>query len=70
MLKADFPQKKKLPLNQKELNEKLAKEFNPDGIFPMLLLLSPERTVLTLLEYENYTPENFIDQINRADIMI
>ena len=66
LIKADFPQKKKLSPEQTAINEKLAEEFNPDGIFPLLLLLKPEKTVLTLLEYENYLPEDFINQIKEA----
>ena len=63
LFKADFPQKKKLSPLRVSMNEKLAEEFNPDGIFPLVLLLGPDRTVLTLLEYVNYTPDHFIDQI-------
>ena len=66
LFKADFPQKKKLPPETAKRNEVLAEEFNPEGVFPFLLLLSPERTILTLLEFENYSPENFIDQIKEA----
>ena len=66
LLKADFPQKKKLPPETAERNERLAEEFNPEGVFPFLVLLSPERTILTLLEFENYSPEHFIDQIKEA----
>ena len=66
LFKADFPQRKKLSARQIGMNEKLAEEFNPDGIFPLVLLLGPDRTVLTLLEYVNYTSEHFIDQIKTA----
>jgi thiamine biosynthesis lipoprotein len=63
ILKADFPQKKKLSAEQTIINEKLAEEFNPEGIFPRLLLLSPAKSILSLLEFTNYTPEKFINQI-------
>ncbi len=66
IIKADFPQRKKLSTEETLANQKLAEEFNPEGVFPRLLLLKPERTVVTLLEYENYTPEDFIQQIKEA----
>ena len=66
IIKADFPQKIKLTSEKKAENEKLASEFNPDGVFPLLLLLRPERTVLTLLEYENYSAGDFINQVKES----
>src|SRR5882724_5285748 len=62
---ADFPQKKKLSVSQKESNEKLADEFNPKGIFPLLLLVKPNRTIVASLEYENYSSGDFVKQINK-----
>ena len=64
ILKADFPQKQKLPQEQTGINEKLAEEFNPEGTFPLLELVTPKRTVLTLLQYINYSPKEFVNQIN------
>ncbi|MFI5152205.1 MAG: FAD:protein FMN transferase [Chitinophagales bacterium] len=66
ILTADFPQKKKLPPGQITINEKLAEEYNPHGIFPLLVLVNPDKTVLTSLEYEHYNPQQFIKQIQNA----
>ena len=62
---ADFPQKKKLSASQKVSNEKLADEFNPKGIFPLLLLIKPNRTIVASLEYENYSARDFVKQVNK-----
>ena len=60
---ADFPQKKKLPADQKTDNETLAEEFNPKGSFPLLLLLKPDRTIVASLEYENYSASSFVGEV-------
>ncbi len=46
LLKADFPQGKKQSEERIAKNEALAKKFNPNGIFPKVLLLSPQQKVL------------------------
>jgi FAD:protein FMN transferase len=66
VLEADFPQQKKIPAEEANWNEELAKEFNPDGVFPYLLLLKPDRSVVTLLQYENYSVDAFINQVKKA----
>lgn len=65
MFVADFPQKKKIPKDQKLANEQLAEEFNPKGIFPLLLLVKPNRTIVASLEYENYSARDFIGQVRK-----
>jgi thiol-disulfide isomerase/thioredoxin len=66
LVEADFPQRTKLSKEQSVWNEKLAEEFNPEGIFPYLLLLKPDKTVITSLEYIHYDATHFIEQINNA----
>ena len=63
---ADFPQKKKLLPEQIAINEKLAEEYNPQGVFPLLLLVNPDKSVLTSLDYEHYDTHRFIRQIKDA----
>lgn len=63
ILKADFPQREKLPAEIQEQNEKLAAQYNPDGAFPSFVLLRDDRTVLSALKYSNQTPAEFISQI-------
>ncbi len=66
LVEADFPQRTKLSKEQTLWNENLAEEYNPEGIFPYLLLLKPDKTVITSLEYVHYDPAHFIEQINNA----
>ncbi len=63
LLKADFPQRKRLLPSLVAQNEALAEKFNPNGAFPLVLLLKPDQQLLATLEYENQTPGSFIEQI-------
>jgi thiol-disulfide isomerase/thioredoxin len=66
LVEADFPQKSKLPQEQILWNEKLAEAFNPNGIFPYLLLLNADKTIITALDYIHYDSAHFIEEINNA----
>mgnify|MGYP001236017399 CR=1 FL=1 len=66
LLIADFPQQKKLTERQVQWNGELAAEFNPEGIFPRLLLLKPDRSIVTLPDWEHYSPTLFIRQLQNA----
>lgn len=64
ILKADFPQRERLPVDVQLQNEKLAEQYNPKGQFPAFLLLRDDRSVLsTSLEYHNQSPGEFITEI-------
>lgn len=60
VLKAEFPQKKKLPPEVILQNEKLAEKYNPAGLFPHLVMLNPDGKVITTLWYKHQSPEEFI----------
>jgi thioredoxin-related protein len=49
----DFPRSKKnkLPATQTKLNEQAAAQFNKEGAFPLVVLLSPEGKVLAKTGY-------------------
>lgn len=66
ILKADFPQRKKLPASEQKQNDALAEEYNPKGIFPKLVLLREDRSVLSALTYSNQTTVEFISQIKES----
>jgi thiamine biosynthesis lipoprotein len=66
VIEADFPQKSKLSKQQVSWNEKLAEEYNPNGIFPYLLLVHADKTVIASMEYLHYDPKHFIEEINAA----
>jgi thiol-disulfide isomerase/thioredoxin len=63
VLKADFPQRTSLSAALEEQNASLAEMYNPDGVFPYLLLLTPGKSVLSYLTYRDQSPAEFIDQI-------
>lgn len=65
LLKADFPRKRKnyLSDDQKEANKILAERFNPNGYFPLIVVLDNKGKVLGKMGYEKKTPEQYIKTI-------
>lgn len=63
LLRADFPQRKKRSAEELKRNEALAERYNPEGVFPKLLLLAPDHTVSAELEWKNLSPADFVEQI-------
>ena len=65
LLKADFPRKRKnyLSDDQKEANKILAERFNPNGYFPLIVVLDNTGKVLGKMGYEKKTPEQYIKTI-------
>lgn len=65
MLQADFPKKKKnaLPKEQQDRNNELADKYNPQGIFPFVVLLNSGGDVLGKTGYIKTTPEGYIDHL-------
>lgn len=64
LLKADFPQRRKLPDPIRQQNEKLAERFNPSGLFPHILLLNPDESKKGTLKYRNQKSGDFINELN------
>ena len=64
LLKADFPQRKKLDQWLIGQNERLAETYNPRGQFPHIVLLRPDRTLLATLTFKDQRPEEFISQLS------
>lgn len=62
-LKVDFPQRKKLSKEMRKQNDALAEKYNPNGQFPHLLLLRPDKTIIKLLTYKNQSSDDFIREI-------
>ena len=62
LLKADFPRKRKnyLSDDQKEANKILAERFNPNGYFPLIVVIDSTGNVLGKMGYEKKTPEQYI----------
>ncbi len=66
LYKADFPRKKSNKLSEKMslVNAKLADQFNPNGHFPLVVVLNGEQQVLGALGYEKTSPEAYIQRLN------
>jgi thioredoxin-related protein len=68
LVNADFPRLKKNKLSdaQKKKNEKLADRFNPNGDFPLTLLMNENGKVLQRWEgYSKTTAQEFVIQLKR-----
>ena len=65
LLKADFPRKRKNRLSetQQEHNDKLAEQFNPNGIFPYVILLSDNGQSQKIIQTDVKDASQFIQQL-------
>jgi hypothetical protein len=66
LLKADFPQRKKLSKELVSQNETLAEQFNPAGEFPRLVLLKPDKSVLSVIAFRDQSAKAFTQQIYQS----
>ena len=66
MLRADFPRKKanKLPEQQAKKNNLLAEKYNPEGYFPLVVVLNKNLSVLGKTGYKSMTPAEYIEHLN------
>ncbi len=66
MLKADFPRRKKnqLPETQENLNKKLAELYNPNGYFPLVVVLDKNGKTLGKLGYEKTSPSQYFKKLS------
>jgi thiol-disulfide isomerase/thioredoxin len=65
ILKADFPQRKQLAKPLQTAYEKLADAYNPDGIFPKLLLIGGDRKTATPVPFRQQTAAAFVADLQR-----
>ena len=66
LVRADFPRTKKnqLDARQREHNERLAEQYNPNGQFPLTLLLDSNGNVKQAWDGYSHMPvDAFIDQV-------
>ncbi len=68
-VKADFPKRKKNQLSkaQQAHNEKLAAHYNKKMVFPVLLVLDPQGTVLGATGYRKMAVDRYIKLLNTFD---
>ena len=68
LVRADFPRHKKNKLSDKQTahNEGLAEKYNPQGKFPLTLLLDAEGTVIKTWDgFNGDSPDEFIKQLDK-----
>jgi thioredoxin-related protein len=65
LLKADFPKRKKNALSktQQEKNKRLAANYNPEGFFPLVLVLDAKGNALGKLGYAKTSPQEYLKQL-------
>jgi thioredoxin-related protein len=64
LVKADFPSRKKNKLSPEQTakNEALAEKFNPEGVFPLAVFVSPSGEILGTFGYDKVkTPKDYIN---------
>lgn len=66
MLRADFPRKKanQLAEAQASNNGRLAEKYNPNGYFPLVVVLDNKAEVLGKTGYKKMSPKEYISHLN------
>ena len=64
--RADFPKKKQNQLlaELQSQNKKLAEKYNPEGVFPLVVLIDKTGKVLGKASYQNVSPSDYITMLN------
>ncbi|MGY6647936.1 thioredoxin family protein [Wenyingzhuangia sp. IMCC45574] len=65
MLKADFPRRKKNKLSKEvqEQNNQLAAKYNPNGIFPFVVILNSDGKKIGETSYKKMSVEEYIQHL-------
>ncbi len=65
MMKADFPRRKKNQLSEslQNQNNKLAELYNPNGYFPLVVVLDINGKTLGQLGYDKSTPTQYFNKL-------
>jgi thioredoxin-related protein len=66
LYRADFPRKKSNQLSEEHAlsNNELAERFNPQGHFPLVLVIDSKEQVLGSTGYRKLPPEQYISLLN------
>jgi thioredoxin-related protein len=60
LLTADFPQHKKQQKSLVDQNESLAGKYNPQGLFPFMVIVGPDEKIIHTITYNNEDAVSFI----------
>ena len=65
LVRADFPKQKKnkLTTEQQGYNEQLAATYNPNGFFPLVVLLTANGSALGSTGFKNISPTEYIHEL-------
>lgn len=66
ILKADFPQKKKIPAALTQQYEALAEAFNAEGRFPKMVLLNKDKQPIHTFQQDYTAPQTLIDELEKT----
>ncbi len=68
LVELDYPHLKenRLPKWQTKYNESIAEEYNPDRIFPYIVLLNENEEIIERVYYRNEEVMDFIDKVEEA----
>lgn len=65
LLEADFPQRKKIPAPLKTQYELLAAQFNPNGAFPQIVLLTATKKMVAQVPFLHQTAADFVGEVSQ-----
>lgn len=67
LLKADFARSKKNKVSKEQANAnaKMFEKYNPNGIFPFVVVMDSMGKVLGETGYKKLSPKEYIDQLNK-----
>ena len=67
LLELDFPRFKKnqLPAEQVKHNEQLAEKYNTEGIFPLVVLVDEDGSVISKTGYKTGGPEAYVQHLDK-----
>src|SRR6516164_2655425 len=64
ILVADFPQKRKISKSLQAAYESLADQYDPSGIFPRIIILTPDKKFLGSISYQHQSADEFLKELN------
>jgi thioredoxin-related protein len=69
LYKADFPKKKANQLSPEKSteNKKLAEKYNPNGNFPLVVLMDKNGKVIGMTGYKNVSAAEYINLLNSLE---
>lgn len=66
LYRADFPRKKRNRLSEEQTraNGELSDKFNPNGYFPLVVMVDSQERILGTTSYKKLSPKEYITHLN------